>query len=128
MANETLAAWLDLTVPDAARSRAFYEAVLGVATSAIPVGRGEDGYEDFCLHAEEGGPPGAGVCHARGDNAGLPPVWMPYFRVASVDEAFARAIAGGATSVREPATCPWGRMAFLRDPDGATFAIVAAAG
>jgi predicted enzyme related to lactoylglutathione lyase len=127
MANETLAAWIDLTVPDAARSRAFYADVLGVATSGIPVGGEDARYEDFCLHREEGGAPLAGVCHARGDNAGLPPVWIPYFTVASVDDAFARAIERGASAVRAPSTCGWGRMAFVRDPDGAVFAIVAPA-
>jgi len=124
MANETLAAWIDLTVPDAAQSRAFYADVLGVATSPLAVGTQPAPYDDYCLHREEGGPPLAGVCHARGVNEGLPPVWIPYFTVAAVDESFERALARGAVAVRDPWTCGWGRMAFLRDPDGAVFAII----
>ena len=124
MANETLPAWIDLSVSDAARSRVFYTDVLGVASSAISVGHEGSTHEDFFLHREEGGPPLAGVCHARGENAALPPLWIPYFTVASVDESFERAVKRGAVAVRPPLTCGWGRMAFLRDPDGAVFAIV----
>lgn len=124
MANETLAAWIDLTVPDAARSRSFYAEVLGVATKGLSVGAEGARYEDYMLSREAGGAPLAGVCHARGENLGLPPVWIPYFTVESVDDAFATALARGATEVRAPSTCGWGRMAFLRDPDGAVFALV----
>jgi predicted enzyme related to lactoylglutathione lyase len=124
MANETLAAWIDLTVPDATRSRGFYADVLGVATGAVPIGSGDERYEDYFLQRAEDGAPLAGVCNARGANEGLPPVWIPYFTVASVDESFARALARGAAAIREPSTCGWGRMAFLRDPDGAVFAII----
>ena len=40
------------------------------------------------------------------------------FYVDQLDEAHARAVAGGAEVVREPRDEPWGRTAAYRDPDG----------
>jgi len=37
----------------------------------------------------------AGICHARGENAGLPPVWLVYITVADLDESLRRCVEGG---------------------------------
>ena len=63
--------WVDLTVDDAATARDFYRAVVGWESEEVDMG----GYSDFTMM-----PPGhtdgvAGVCHARGSNADLPPTW-----------------------------------------------------
>jgi predicted enzyme related to lactoylglutathione lyase/3-polyprenyl-4-hydroxybenzoate decarboxylase len=39
-------------------------------------------------------------------------------QVASVEDAFARAVAAGGEGVQEPADFPWGRRALVKDPDG----------
>ena len=67
MSNETLAGWLDLTVPDASRARSFYAQVLGVSHSAVAMSDARGDYADFCLHVGDPAvtPPLAGVCHAR---------------------------------------------------------------
>jgi len=47
----------------------------------------------------------------------MPAVFCVYMK--NVDDAFARAISSGATSVFEPKDVPWGeRMCQVRDPDG----------
>jgi hypothetical protein len=61
-------AWQDLTVPDAERIRDFYAQVAG--SQPEPVSMGES--SDYTMSAA-GGAVVAGVCHARGENAKLPP-------------------------------------------------------
>ena len=127
MSNESLAGWLDLTVPDASRARSFYAQVLGVSHSAVAMFDARGDYADFCLHvgAPAVTPPLAGVCHARGGNDKLPPVWIPYFRVEDLTLACTRAFERGATIFDGPRGCGGTvRVAFVRDPDGAVFAVV----
>jgi len=113
--------WFDLTVPDASAVRDFYKEVVGWAASEVPMG----GYDDFCMHpAAEGVPPVAGVCHARGGNANLPPVWLIYINVADLDASLAACAAGGGAVVSGPRSLGGaGRMAVIRDPAGAVSAL-----
>jgi len=53
----------------------------------------------------------------EGDHLG----WHVYFQVASVDETIASAVALGATVVDAAEDTPYGRLATLRDPNGAIF-------
>ena len=41
-------------------------------TAPVPMGD----YSDFRMHPPGDPQPVAGICHAKGENAGLPPVWM----------------------------------------------------
>jgi uncharacterized protein len=66
--------WLDLTVPDAETTRDFYQAVVGWTSEAFEMGDGAERYADYVM-VDAAGKPTAGVCHRRGPNAGLPPVW-----------------------------------------------------
>jgi uncharacterized protein len=126
MAHETLAAWLDIAVVDAERSRAFYTEILGVSTSAIPMSDEQGSYNDHCVHAVKDGPALAGVCHRRGLNSAVPAAWIPYFRVASLNEAVARAVALGAAVIDGPRDCAGTHIAIVRDLDGAVFGLVGA--
>ena len=72
--------WMDLTVEDAARVRQFYEAVAGWTAQEHPL----EGYSDYVMMTP-GGAPAGGVCHARGANAALPPVWLIYIVVEDLD-------------------------------------------
>ena len=69
-------AWTDLTVPDAESLRDFYAKVVGWRFEPVPMGE----YHDFNMIPPNGDGPAAGICHARGANADLPPVWMIYIR------------------------------------------------
>ncbi|MEX0601309.1 MAG: hypothetical protein WD423_05745 [Rhodothermales bacterium] len=49
----------------------------------------------------EDGNPAAGVCHARGANEDLPPVWMIYLPVADITESLRRVEEQGGKIVKE---------------------------
>ncbi len=112
--------WVDLTVPDAVQLRDFYAGVVGWATDPVDMG----GYEDFCMIPPEGGAPAAGVCHARGANAAVPPVWLVYLTVADLD-ASARKVAelGGEILVPARSMGGYGRYCVIKDPAGAVAAL-----
>lgn len=110
--------WIDLTVDDAESVRDFYRDVVGFETSAVGMGE----YDDYCLHPP-GGDPVAGVCHARGGNAGLPPVWLVYFTVADLDASLTACRARGGEVVVGPKPMGKARYAVVRDPAGAASAL-----
>lgn len=66
-------AWVDLTVGDAELIGDVYAKVTD--SRPAPVDMGD--YADYTMLDAAGGP-AAGVCHARGPNADLPPQWMIY--------------------------------------------------
>ncbi len=111
--------WRDLTVQDAEKIRDFYQGVVGWETSAVDMG----GYSDFSMI-----PPGtdeavAGVCHARGSNAGLPPQWLLYITVEDLDRSTAKCRELGGTIVVDPRPLAGGRFCVIRDPAGAVCAL-----
>jgi uncharacterized protein len=111
-------AWADLTVPDAEPLRDFYARVTGMTTSAVDMG----GYSDFCLH-EAGGDPVAGVCHARGGNANLPPVWLIYLTVSDLDDSMRGVQELGGAIVSGPHKMGEDRYCVIKDPAGAYSAL-----
>ncbi len=108
-------AWTDLTVADAAGIRDFYAAVVGWKVQGIDMG----GYEDFCMIPAAGQTPAAGICHARGTNADLPPVWLIYILVESVDDAVRRCADNGGSVLVQPRSMGHGRFCVIKDPAGA---------
>lgn len=114
-ANGTIG-WTDLTVPDADNVRDFYAAVVGWKVDALDMG----GYSDYVMCAPETGAPVCGVCHARGVNVDIPPVWLIYIYVADLDASLAACRASGGTVVVGPKEMSGqGRYAIIRDPAGA---------
>jgi predicted enzyme related to lactoylglutathione lyase len=117
-------AWLDLTVVDASSTRDFYQQVVGWSVQDVAMGKDDDTYADYNMLAGDG-QPAAGVCHARGGNAGLPPVWLVYLPVGDITESLARVEAeGGAilkTTRKKDGTCVY---AVVQDPVGAYVALV----
>lgn len=112
--------WIDLTVANAAEIRDFYSAVVGWRSSAVDVG----GYDDFNMGTPESDSPMAGVCHARGMNAKIPPVWMIYINVADLDESLERCTERGGKIVAQIRTMgDQGRYAMIQDPAGAVCAL-----
>lgn len=111
--------WCDLTVADAPRVRDFYREVVGWIPRAEAMGD----YEDYSMIAPGSGDVVAGVCHARGSNADLPPQWLVYVHVPDVDAAAAKAAAHGGRVVTGPRAMGGGRFAVIQDPAGAVFAL-----
>ncbi len=112
--------WHDLTIPDAATVKDFYKAVVGWESTPLSMGD----YDDYVMNGEEGAEGAAGMCHARGKNAGLPPVWMMYITVADA-EASVQACAEGGGKIINPIRGAGGesKYAVLQDPAGAVFAV-----
>jgi predicted enzyme related to lactoylglutathione lyase len=81
------------------------------------------GYEDFSMLTPDGGTVVAGVCHARGPNADIPPQWLVYIHVPDVDTAAATAATRGGRVVAGPRAMGHGRFAVIQDPAGAVFAL-----
>ena len=113
--------WNDITVGDAAGLRDFYTAVAG--WRAEPVAMGDDA--DFNMVPRDASEPAAGVCHARDGNAALPPVWLPYIAVTSLDAAMARCSDLGGRIVDGPRRMGEGRrFCIMQDPAGAHAGLV----
>lgn len=112
--------WIDLTVPDAEGVRDFYRDVVGWTPTDVAMGS----YNDFAMV-----PPGAdnavaGVCHARGDNAGFPAQWLIYVYVENLDRSVAACeVRGGAVIAGPRSAGESGRFCVIRDPAGAHLAL-----
>ncbi len=114
--------WVDLTVKDAPRVKDFYEQVVGWKVSALDCG----GYEDFCMNVPADSSTIAGVCHAAGANAALPPHWLVYVNVASVKKSIAQVEKLGGRVVDGPRKLGNRDFACIQDPAGAYLAIIEA--
>ena len=109
--------WHDLTVPDAPAVRNFYQAVVGWAPEPLNMGD----YSDFVMRAE--GEDVAGVCHARGTNADLPPQWLMYVTVADLDHSLAECERLGGSVLTPIRSYGGGRYCVIKDPAGAVCAL-----
>ncbi|MFJ8545622.1 VOC family protein [Streptomyces sp. NPDC093586] len=116
--------WVELYTPDVAAAAAYYRAVLGLETSAVPF-PGAGTYT--CLNPAGEGEESmfGGVVPLADDPLETDAHWLPYFAVADTDATVARAGELGGT-VRMPATDVEGvgRLARLADPYGARFAVL----
>ena len=113
-------AWTDLTVPDAESLREFYSRVVG--WSSAPVSMGE--YSDFNMIPPGSEEPVVGICHARGVNADLPPVWLIYIVVEDLEESLAACREGGGEVLLGPKGMgPGSAYAVIKDPAGALSAL-----
>jgi uncharacterized protein len=111
--------WADLTSEAAEDVGAFYREVVGWKSEGVEMG----GYQDHCMLSEDGTAV-AGVCHARGVNAGLPAQWLIYITVADLEHSLARCRELGGEVVREARGMGgMGRFAVVRDPAGAVCAL-----
>lgn len=110
--------WLDLTVPDADASRDFYRQVIGWSVQDVAMEDEGQTYADYNMLGEGGGP-AAGVCHAQGNNADLPPVWMLYLPVGDLGESLRRVEEEGGAIVRSMRLEDGqGGFAVIQDPVG----------
>ena len=116
-------AWLDLTVPDATATRDFYREVIGWSVKDVAMKDGDEAYADYAMLAADGSAAG-GVCHARGGNAGLPPVWMLYLLVGDIAESLRRVEEEGGRILRAVRNKDGGYFyAAVQDPVGVSFAL-----
>lgn len=113
-------AWRDLTVENAEVVQRFYSEVVG--WKSVPHNMGE--YHDFDIVAPGSGEAVAGICHARGANAKLPPQWLIYITVEDVDESAERCVALGGAVLDGPRGMGGHRFCVIRDPAGAVAGLI----
>lgn len=111
--------WHDLTVPNAVDIRNFYEKVVGWKWSGVNMG----GYEDFTMLPLGSEDAVAGICHARGPNAEIPPQWLMYIVVDDVDAGAASCVELGGKILVAPRSLSGGRFCVIKDPAGAVCAL-----
>jgi uncharacterized protein len=109
--------WQDLTVGNAVALRDFYAAVVGWTPKPVKMGD----YADFTMNAD--GEAIAGLCHARGGNADLPPQWLIYITVEDLDHSIEECERLGGTVIAPPRGLSGGRFCVIRDPAGAVCAL-----
>jgi len=110
--------WQDLTVEDAEQVRDFYAAVVGWKPQAQSMGT----YADFVM-SDADGMGAAGILHARGGNADLPPQWLIYITVEDLDHSVEECERLGGTLVTPPRSYGGGRYCVIKDPAGAVCAL-----
>ena len=111
----------DLTVANADAVRDFYRDVVGWTSMGLSMGD----YDDYVMMRSDGSPV-AGVCHARGANADLPPQWLMYIQVDDLDASVVTAEAAGGRIVAPVSAGGEQRYCVLEDPAGAVFALYGA--
>lgn len=113
--------WAELSARGLERAIPFYEQVFGWSTRTSPMGEGQGDYTEFQV---DGQSVAGGLEISPGLPAEVPSYWMVYFVVDDVDDAFRRAIDGGATEMVAPQEFPGGRFAIVSDPQGAMFGLL----
>jgi predicted enzyme related to lactoylglutathione lyase len=114
--------WNELHAPDGAAAARFHGELLGwkilEEMDMGPMGK----YRVFGLGDRQLG----GIMPLQ-PGAPLAPSWLPYVATSDLDAAVARARRRSATLLNGPMDVPGGRVAQLRDPQGAPFALHEAA-
>ncbi len=113
-------AWHDLTVEDAGQIKDFYEQVVGWKTEPVDM----DGWDDYNVNKPSDGECVAGICHARGPNADIPPRWMMYVTVEDIEKSISKCEELGGKRVTETKNMgDIGRFCVIADPAGAVCAL-----
>jgi len=117
--------WLDLTVPDASAAREFYRQVVDWSVRDVEMQDEGERYADYQMFGGDGAP-AAAVRHARGENLGLPPLWMIHLPVGDLAESLVRVREGGGKVLKATrgADGEYAHAAIL-DPVGAYLALAA---
>jgi predicted enzyme related to lactoylglutathione lyase len=109
--------WIELATSDGPAARTFYTELFGWTVSETPL---PDGMVYSIFQKDQRDAAAMYVANQEG----VPSHWLSYVAVADVDASAAQATGLGATIVAGPMdVMDAGRMAVVRDPQGATFAI-----
>jgi predicted enzyme related to lactoylglutathione lyase len=116
--------WLDLTVANASATRDFYQEVVGWAVLDVEMEDTRGRYADSNMLGDDG-KPAAGICHARGVNLGLPPVWILHLPVGDLAESLRRVREGEGKIIKDTTGAGGGHACgIIQDPVGACLALV----
>ena len=107
--------WLTLVVSDVSTACRFYEQVVGWSTASADVDGGFEMRRTDGVSAAE-------ICHASGDNAGIPPVWLLSLPVDDFEESLRLVREGGGEIIKGSTDAG---HAVIRDPVGVCIALQA---
>jgi hypothetical protein len=108
--------WNECMTADPQAAREFYAAVFGYTYRSL------EGAGDYTAIVGDGpGDTVGGIGAVSGD---LPPHWMTYFMVDDPDAAASTAADHGGSVLAGPFDTSFGRIAVLRDPQGAVFSVM----
>ncbi|MGI8731776.1 MAG: VOC family protein [Pyrinomonadaceae bacterium] len=111
--------WNELATKDTAKAGEFYSELFGWDRNAQQME--EMTYTSFM----NGDRPAGGMYEPTPEMGEIPPHWAVYFAVTDADAMAARATELGATVCVPPMDIPGvGRMAAIKDPQGAAFAVI----
>jgi hypothetical protein len=112
--------WLDIYLPDPQKGKGFYGSLFGWEWTDMPMGDSGMSYTMFNLGGKNVaamGPQMPGHLFPEG----VPPMWNPYIATDDLNATAEKATAMGATLLMGPADVGNGRVALVRDPEGAMF-------
>ena len=113
--------WNELMTPDPEASKRFYGELFGWRMHDAGADMGH--YNVVMLEGDRGI---GGIMSMPPGTEGMPPAWGVYITVDDPDATVARAQALGAQVLMPPTDIPRvGRFAWIRDPQGAAFAVMA---
>ncbi|MDQ4099779.1 MAG: VOC family protein [Chloroflexota bacterium] len=110
--------WNELATRDVQAARSFYEGLFGWQTEPIE----ENGHVVY-VTIKNGERINGGMMPMTPKHGDAPPHWLPYFTTTSCDEAVSRLNELGGTMLAGPIEMGAGRIAVVRDPQGAAFAL-----
>jgi uncharacterized protein len=110
--------WNELNSHDIASAAVFYTSLFG--WDAEPMDTGDAPPYSVILNAGQSNGGFMGLTEQHGD---MPAHWLPYFVVESTDDAVERVKELGGELLAGPMDVPTGRIAAVRDPQGAAFAL-----
>lgn len=110
--------WHELGTNNEQTAGKFYSSLFGWATKTLPLS------PPYTVFSNSGTDIG-GMYGLTEQMKGFPPHWLPYLQVADCDATTKKAQSLGGSTVMPPTDIPnTGRFAYLRDPQGAMFAII----
>jgi len=114
--------WLELSTTDTAAARTFYQGLFGWSYFESPMGPDMPPYILARIQDRDVAAIFSMMKEQR--EQGMPPFWLVYFAVASVDATLPKVTALGGSVMSGPMDVPEaGRMAVCMDPAGGAFAL-----
>ena len=111
--------WSELMTTDPAAAKAFYTKLFGWSTRDMQMSIGT--YTTCQVGEDSVG----GIMKLPAEATGMPPTWGVYVTVEDVDATIRQAEQLGGSQIMPPMEIEGvGRMAVLKDPQGATFAVI----
>ncbi len=113
--------WVELGSIGQNATRSFYTELFGWSAHGQEMPTHTGLYTSFML----GEVPAGGMMAIQEDWGEMPPHWVTYFAIDNCDACVAKAQELGANVIAPPMDIPAvGRLAWLVDPHGATFAVI----